>query len=46
MNRRYTPDFVIKQDGKVIYIEHFGITEDKRNSLYSNADLKNISNKL
>ena len=29
MNRRYTPDFVIKQDGKVIYIEHFGITEDK-----------------
>lgn len=40
MNRRYTPDFVIKQDGKVIYIEHFGITEDKRNSLYSNADLK------
>ncbi len=34
-NKPYTPDFLIKQDDKVSYIEHFGITEDGRNNLYS-----------
>lgn len=31
----YTPDFVIKQDGKVAYIEHFGITENGENDRFS-----------
>ena len=31
----YTPDFVIKQDGKEAYIEHFGITENGENDRYS-----------
>lgn len=36
----YTPDFVIKQEGKVAYIEHFGITEDGENDRYSQDELK------
>lgn len=36
----YTPDFVIKQDGKVAYIEHFGITENGENDRYSSDELK------
>ena len=28
----YTPDFTITQNGKTVYIEHFGITEDGRNT--------------
>jgi DNA helicase-4 len=35
----YTPDFTITQDGKTAYIEHFGITEDGRNNLYSKEEL-------
>ena len=31
----YTPDFIIKQDGKVAYIEHFGITESGENDRFS-----------
>lgn len=31
----YTPDFVIKQGDKIAYIEHFGISEDGKNSLYN-----------
>lgn len=31
----YTPDFIIKQDGKLAYIEHFGITEGGINDRYS-----------
>jgi DNA helicase-4 len=31
----YTPDFIIKQDGKLTYIEHFGITENGLNDRYS-----------
>lgn len=30
----YTPDFLIRQGGREIYIEHFGITKDGRNSRY------------
>ena len=36
----YTPDFTIEQDGKVAYIEHFGISEDGRNSLYNAEQLE------
>lgn len=35
----YTPDFTIEQDGKVAYIEHFGISEDGKNSLYNAEQL-------
>ena len=35
----YTPDFTIKQDDKVAYIEHFGITEDGKNNRYSDDEL-------
>ncbi len=31
----YTPDFTITQGDKVAYIEHFGITQDGRNSRYN-----------
>lgn len=31
----YTPDFTITQGDKVTYIEHFGITQDGRNSRYN-----------
>lgn len=36
----YTPDFLIREDGREAYIEHFGITEDGKNSLYSEDELK------
>ncbi|SEF99827.1 DNA helicase-4 [Xylanibacter ruminicola] len=31
----YTPDFTITQGDKIAYIEHFGITQDGRNSRYN-----------
>ncbi len=31
----YTPDFRIWQDDKEAYLEHFGITEDGQNNMYS-----------
>lgn len=37
--RPYTPDFVIKQGDKTIYLEHFGITENGTNNRYSEAEL-------
>lgn len=36
----YTPDFIIRQNGQEIYIEHFGITEDGKNSLYNEEQLE------
>lgn len=36
----YTPDFAIKQDGKVAYIEHFGITENGENDRFSFDELE------
>lgn len=36
----YTPDFVIRQDGKEVYIEHFGITQDGKNNRYSENELQ------
>lgn len=40
MNRRYTPDFYIKQGDKEIYIEHFGISENGKNSRYNENERK------
>lgn len=39
-HKPYTPDFTITQGEKVAYIEHFGITEDGRNSRYSADQLQ------
>ena len=36
----YTPDFVIRQGDREIYIEHFGITRDGRNSRYDEKRLQ------
>lgn len=35
----YTPDFIICQDGKSAYIEHFGISENGENDRYSQEEL-------
>lgn len=35
----YTPDFLICQDGKSAYIEHFGISESGENDRYSKEEL-------
>lgn len=36
----YTPDFIIRQGNKVAYIEHFGVSEDKKNDRYSQCELE------
>lgn len=36
----YTPDFIIRQDGKEAYIEHFGISESGENDRYSSDELE------
>ena len=36
----YTPDFIIKQSGKVAYIEHFGITESGENDRFSPEEIE------
>ena len=38
-HKPYTPDFVISQNGKKAYIEHFGITENGENDRYSREEL-------
>lgn len=38
--RPYTPDFTISQNGRTIYIEHFGITESETHSRYSPEQLE------
>ena len=35
----YTPDFIIRQGDKVAYIEHFGVTEDGKNSRFTEEEL-------
>ena len=37
--KKYTPDFLIKQNGKKVYLEHFGISQEGTNNLYSKEDL-------
>lgn len=36
----YTPDFVLRQNGKTVYLEHFGISEDGKNDRYSDEELQ------
>lgn len=36
----YTPDFIIHQDGKSAYVEHFGISESGENDRYSPEELE------
>ena len=36
----YTPDFIICQDGRSAYIEHFGISESGENDRYSQEELE------
>ena len=36
----YTPDFLIRQGDREIYIEHFGITRDGKNSRYDEKRLR------
>ena len=38
-HKPYTPDFSISQGENHCYIEHFGLTEDGRNSIYTPAQL-------
>lgn len=46
----YTPDFYIKQGQLEAYLEHFGISEDGKNSRYNEVELaqykKNINDKI
>lgn len=35
----YTPDFIIRQGEKVAYVEHFGISEDGKNNIFSEEEL-------
>lgn len=36
----YTPDFIIRQNGREAYIEHFGITQSGESSRYSKEELE------
>lgn len=40
----YTPDFIIKQNDRIAYIEHFGITEDGKNNRYTGEELCRYKN--
>ncbi|MBP5513953.1 MAG: UvrD-helicase domain-containing protein [Bacteroidaceae bacterium] len=42
----YTPDFTITQEDKVAYIEHFGITQDGRNSRYNAEQIAKYKNEV
>ena len=46
----YCPDFVIRQNDKEIYIEHFGISEDGKNGRFSDEELelykKHVNDKI
>ena len=37
--KRYSPDFVIRQNGKEIYLEHFGLSEDGKNDRYTETEI-------
>ena len=36
----YTPDFIICQDGKAAYLEHFGVSENGENDRYGQEELE------
>lgn len=37
--KRYSPDFLLKQNGKEIYLEHFGLSEDGKNDRYTEEEI-------
>ncbi|MBO7123923.1 MAG: UvrD-helicase domain-containing protein [Treponema sp.] len=39
-NKPYTPDFIIRQNDKEAYIEHFGVTENGFSDRYTEEELK------
>lgn len=39
-NKLYTPDFVIFQGDKKVYLEHFGITEEGKNDRYNQDEIE------
>lgn len=38
-HKPYTPDFTLTQGDKVVYLEHFGITQDGKNNRYKKEQL-------
>ncbi len=44
--RAYTPDFTITQNGRTVYLEHFGITEAGTNSRYTDAEIVRYKNEV
>lgn len=46
----YTPDFLIKQGDNIAYLEHFGISQEGKNPLYSDDQLigykKSVNDKI
>jgi len=42
----YTPDFTIEQAGKIYYLEHFGISQNYMNNLYSSTELERYKNSI
>ena len=42
----YCPDFLIKNDGKEIYLEHFGITEDGKSNRYFGKELEEYKKRI
>lgn len=42
----YTPDFTLTQGDRVVYLEHFGITEDGRNNRYNPEELEKYKNAI
>lgn len=45
-NKPYTPDFKIWQGDKVLYLEHFGISESGNNNLYSDEQLEKYKKRI
>lgn len=45
-NKPYTPDFLIRQGDRITYIEHFGITENGENNLYSPETLQKYKKRI
>ena len=45
-HKPYTPDFTITQGGRTAYIEHFGITQDGRNSRYTAEQLRHYKTEV
>ncbi len=44
--KRYTPDFTITQNGKKIYLEHFGISESGVNTRFTEEELNRYKKQI